>query len=426
MQCFVCEKDEKKRAAEENRRRSKEHAKALEIARIENEAQEVRNRLSEGWKPNFEEVQDEPYRNVHEMDFEADASHATQVKDLEQLLQKEQATQQVLQNAAAEMLRAEAENQLKDTKWTHEAKIVMYGWVKKLNPFRAPRGQAVEAWNRVAEEVKKSTQCLPKKEGRIEIGGHALQVFLGKQLRPDSKWASYKKQLHNEATLSGQAGFLTPHEIEEFGLLEEIDDMKKQVKADKDSCMGEKKLLQTIKDEQLNDEIYAACMATPAAKLHMLKKLNKQRKDITLKLEGMKAAGAKPEELEMKLTDQERKVLQLLARAKKESKSATSGTDANAEDSDVSDDCGRRGKRARLEDTMSSISKLGEKMHSAIQKPTDAEQAIAEFFRARAVSTQVQKPWRERLKNLDEALHQGDITKAEHAILRQRILNDAF
>jgi hypothetical protein len=75
---------------------------------------------------------------------------------------------------------------------------------------------------------------------------------------------------------------------------------------------------------------------------------------------------------------------------------------------------------------MSSISKLGEKMHSAIQKPTDAEQAIAEFFRARAVSTQVQKPWRERLKNLDEALHQGDITKAEHAILRQRILNDAF
>jgi hypothetical protein len=43
------------------------------------------------------------------------------------------------------------------TKWTHQNRMLLYGWVARNNPFKAARGKTTAAWETIAEECRKVT-----------------------------------------------------------------------------------------------------------------------------------------------------------------------------------------------------------------------------------------------------------------------------
>jgi hypothetical protein len=299
-----------------------------------------------------------------------------------------------------------------------------------LNPFKAARGQTEDAWNAVAVKVAESTKHLKKKEGRIELSGNALRVYLSKQMGEGSKFDNYKKQLKAEATLSGQAGMLSNHETLEFNKLEELAAMKKEAQEDSASLRDDKALLKSIKDDQMNDQIYARAMAKPEFKNELFRALNKKRKKLEVKIDALMTASKKPrQEVVAQLDDDERQTLQRHAELKAEKKSAGEGT-TDAYDSDENANRGNQ-KKGRFNETLAAIINLESK---ATQPRVDTvlEKTLAEWLQDKMASRKVQQQAPEmqdiatRLKKLDDAEASGLITKEERAQHRARILSSSF
>jgi hypothetical protein len=382
----------------------------------EKEFQEVeatdlaRRRLAAGWRPNFEEPGDAP-------DAATGQTASEQADD-----------QEVSKAADQEVSKAPDQEESKNTTWTHEAKMMFYGWVGTLNPFSAARGQCEEAWNNVAAEVAKSTKHLSKKKGRIELSGAALRVYLSKQMSDSSAYGSYKKQLRAESTLSGQAGTLSNHATLEYNLLDKLDAMKKEAQEDNAVLKDEKALLKSIKDNQMNDQIYARAMAKPEFKDTLFKTLNKQRKKLEIKIEALIASNKRPrKEVVEQLDDEERALLsrhdELKADKQAKGETTTDGYD--------SDDNANRGnqKKSRFKDTLDAIMNL-EKVTSQPRGVSEFEKTLTDWLQHKMARDQQEAPQTQdvetRLRKLDEALARKVITDAEHRKQRENIIKSSF
>lgn len=408
-------------------------AKAAADKEKESEAatEQARQRLAGGWRPSFEEDNAE-----EEKSEQADTKVPTiqqlneQMANLKKLMEpsEEPSTRDRNDGKHAD---ANAEEDAKNTNWTHQSRMMFYGWVAKLNPFRAVRGQAEEAWKNVAEKVADSTKELTRKEGRIELGGNALRVFLAKQMHENSKFGNYKKQLKAESALSGQAGMLSNHETLEFNLLDQLAGMKKEAQEDTASLKDDKNLLKSIKDNQMNDQIYARAMAKPEFKAEMFKALNKKRKTLEIKIEALITASKRPraEVVALQLSEEERKTLQRHEELKVERRSNNEGT-TDAYDSD--DNANRSNqKKGRFHETLAAISNLEAKT-SRPQEETVLERTLTQWLLQKMDGRTVQQQApqmqdiKTRLKRLDEAKAQNIITQEEHAAQRARILSTSF
>jgi len=419
-------------------------AEAEKEKQREEASEQARKRLAEGWKPSFEEdniaIGDQRTEEQKRDQMEPSVQH---LNDQTEKLKKEEAA--FLQPAVTQPIGAmstsdksdvkqadaKANEDIKNTNWTHQSRMMLYGWVAKLNPFKAARGQAEESWNTVAARVVESTKDLTKKEGRIELCGHALRVFLAKQMAEGSKFGNYKRQLKAEGTLSGQAGLLSNHETLEFNMLDQLAGMKKEAQEDNASLKDDKNLLKSIKDDQMNDQIFARAMAKPEFKAEMFKTLNKKRKKLEIKIDALVSASKRPraEVVASQLDDEERKTLQRHEELKAERRSSNEGT-TDGYDSD--DNANRTNqKKGRFHETMAAISNMETKM-SRPQEETVLEKTLTEWLLQKMDSRRAQQHAPQiqdiatRLKKLDDAKKMKLITNEEHAAQRERILSSSF
>jgi hypothetical protein len=344
--------------------------------------------------------------------------------------------------SSAAIANAEAEappaNTDKKTKWNHSNRMLVYGWIARNNPFKVARGKTTEAWDAIAIECKKATQHLSVKDGRIDLSGHDIQVWIGKQLKPDSKFFSWRRQLAAEATQSGQTGQLSNHETKEYDLLAQILDLKNNVQAEREAAQETKAKSEAIKNGQMNDEIYQWAMASEVQRPQALRTLNKKRKEISIKMQALKDAGAKTaEEQVAKLSESDRNALRLWERYKTENSSA-------ADDYDSDENANRSGKKRRtLEQSIQAISQMGATMAQLATAPNATELALQrylEFKMARGVDelcpqraappsqepTSQLRNLQSRLKFLSDARKEGIITEEEHDEQRRAMISESF
>lgn len=322
----------------------------------------------------------------------------------------------------------------KKTKWNHSNRMLVYGWIARNNPFKVARGKTTEAWDAIAIECKNATQHLSVQDGRIDLNGHDIQVWIGKQLKPDSKFCSWRRQLAAEATQSGQTGQLSNHETKEYDLLAQILDLKNNVQAERDAAQETKAKSEAIKNGQMNDEIYKWAMASEVQRPQVLRTLNKKRKEISIKMQALKEAGAKTAEEQLaKLTESDRNAMRLWERYKTEQSST-------ADDYDSDENANRSGKKRRtLEQSIQAISQMGATMAQLATAPTATELALQrylEFKMAQDLRPQQEAPPQEptlqlrnlqsRLNCLSEARKEGIITDEEHDEQRRAMISESF
>lgn len=302
------------------------------------------------------------------------------------------------------------------TVWKHSSKMCLYGWVIKLNPYSAKRGSTEEAWNEVARKCAESTKNVSKQDGRIDVNGHGLQVFVGNQLK------AMKKIAQSESTESGQTGKMSDHERKEFDLLSQIYDKKQSISAAKEIEKNEKELLDNIKAGQLGDAIYAKAVGSEPIKAAYIRELNKKRKSVQLRYEALRDANKKMSEEEaiQTLSENDRAILLQYAKVKKDGHVETT-TDADFDD-DGRDP--RDKKKATVMQSIASIASMGNSVVEAMQKPTELEAAMLQYYRTKTANREQQLDT--RLERLGAARTSGMITESEYDTLRSKILAEYF
>jgi hypothetical protein len=329
------------------------------------------------------------------------------------------------------------------TRWTHQSKMLVFKWIAARNPFAALRGKTTEAWAAIADECRKSTSHLSYEQGKIDLSGHDIQVWIGKQLKPETKYASWKKMLAQEASTSGQTGLLSDHETKEFNLLAQIDDMKGMVQTEKDAMSEAKKKSEMVKNCQMNDEIYQWAMASEVQRPQALRSLNKKRKEIQIKMNTMKELGTRTKEEQLaQLSEADRNVLKYWDKCREQRPETSTGGD----DYDSDENGNRSGRKRRtLEDSMNAISRMGSSIAQLAATPTATEKALERYLEYKisggAATKSVQEGTEElcasvgkdakaqlkhRLQFLEDAYVEGIITKLEHDEQRQAIIQQHF
>lgn len=231
---------------------SAKNAAAEKERKAEEDTAQARRRLEAGWTPDFSEETAEQNAHASKNSEEPKGHTSPTFEQLHSRMESLKATEaQAQQAAGAATTDATGQEDSKNTNWTHEAKVMFYGWVASLNPFKAARGETEAAWDEVAARVAESSKHLTKKNGRIDLNGSALRVYLSKQMSDTSGFGSYKKRLREEATTSGQAGTLNSHLTKEYSDLEKIEAMKKDAQEDSANLKDDKALLKGIKDNQM-------------------------------------------------------------------------------------------------------------------------------------------------------------------------------
>jgi hypothetical protein len=340
--------------------------------------------------------------------------------------------------AASHGAQSSAGKQVVKTRWSHLNRMLVYKWVAARNPFSVQRGKTKETWEAIAEECKKSTKHLSVEEGKVDLSGHDIQVWVGKQLNPDSKFASWKKQLAQEASTSGQTGMLSNHETKEYEMLATIHDLKASAQTEKDAMNDAKKKSEAVKNCQMNDEIYAWAMASDVQRPQAFRTLNKKRKEIAIKMEAFKEVGARTKEEQLaKLSDADRDVLKYWEQCRQERQDTSTGAD----EYDSDENANRSGRKRRtLEQSMNAISKMGSSMAQIAATPTATETALQRYLEFKmnggaARHCEQEQPLQgtthiqnlqSRLKFLNDAHEQGIITKSEHAEQRKIIIAESF
>ncbi len=294
-----------------------------------------------------------------------------------------------------------------------------------MNPFAAQRGQVEQTWDTVAEKVADSTKHLTKKQGKIELSGHALRVFLAKQMGMDSKFCSWKTKLQEESTKSGQAGMLSNHDTVEYQLLDQLAAMKQQTAEESAALSEGKALLKSIKDDQLNDEIFKKCMKSEPAKKELFRVLNKKRKVLEIKIDALaKARKESRQEVLSYLDPEERLTLEKHEELKAERRLSNQTTTDNY-DSDENANRGI-GKKARFHETNAAVQQL---MSKVAEQPSETalERALTQWLthkmqmqmQTRSEGASVQ----ERLTSLESMKERRLVKEDEYTTQRKRILD---
>ena len=311
--------------------------------------------------------------------------------------------------------------------WTHEAKVCLYKWVIKLNPFGAKRGHTDAAWADVAKHCAESTKNVSRQKGKIDVSGHGLQVYIGAQMKlMRAKAATETKQ-------SGQTGQLSNHETEELDLLQQIHARKQYILDSKDAERGEKELLDNIKAGQLGDAIYNKAMQKEPVKNKYIQALNRKRKTVQTRYEAIKDANksCSDEQCLAKLSVEDRDVLLMWAKAKQEGHATTGKEDSDSDSADEDIRGGRGGKKkATVVNAIAEMSGVGPMMLQAMKEISPLEQQMTEYYRMKACAAQVaaapDMTVAARLARLQQALDSKVITAEEHTEHRQRIIKEAF
>jgi hypothetical protein len=257
---------------------------------------------------------------------EASAEQLFQVQEIEVLRNLEEEEDKRLQNAdpgdavavtvqaAAPIQRQETPKECERMVWKHASKMCLFGWVAKLNPYQAKRGSVEDAWNEVAKQCAESTKHVSKRDGKIDVDGHGLQVYVGNQLK------IFKAMARRQASESGQTGMMSDHDREEYNILMQISTNKDSVAAAKEAEKTEKELLDSIKAGQLGDAIYAKAMLTEPIKNAYIKELNKRRRTIQLRYDAIKEANKtlSDDQVFAKLSDDDRCMLQQITKVRRE------------------------------------------------------------------------------------------------------------
>jgi hypothetical protein len=311
--------------------------------------------------------------------------------------------------------------------WTHDAKVTLYKWVIKLNPFAAKRGHTDAAWAEVAKSCADSTKHVSRHKGRIDVSGHGLQVYIGQQMKlMRAKAATETKQ-------SGQTGQLSNFETEELELLQQIHARKQSIVDSKDAERGERELLDNIKAGQLGDAIYKKAMLKEPVKNKYIKTLNRKRKTVQTRYEAIKEANKSfsDEQCLAKLSGEDREVLLLWAKAKHDGHTTTGKEDSDSDSYDEDIRGGRGGKRkATVVDSIAEMSAVGPMMLQAMKHITPLEQQMTEYYRMKACAAQgAAAPGmtvEARLARLQQAKDTKVITAEEYSAQRERIIREAF
>lgn len=303
--------------------------------------------------------------------------------------------------------------------WRHESKMTLYGWVIKLNPFGCKRGTTDAAWKEVAMKCADSTKHVSKKNGKIDVSGHGLQVYVGGQLK------EMKKKFGEESKESGQTGKLSDLERAEYDLLAQIYDRKREIKDSKEAEKGEKDLLDKIKADQLGEAIYHKAMQSEPVKNKYIKNLNRKRKTVQTRYEAIKSANKalNDEQCLNKLPAEDRDVLVMWAKAKKDGH-AKSGRDNSDSDSSDDDGAGKGGKKkATVVDSIANMSSVGNMMIEALSKQSPLEMQMEEYYRRKATAMATVTV-ESRLARLKSALDNNVISVDEYDAQRARIIGD--
>jgi len=332
---------------------------------------------------------------------------------------------------------AEAEAQLKRMKWTHKAKMALYGWVVKINPYDAPHGQHKLKWIAVSQAVKESTKNLPVNE-RVDVIGHGLQLFVKRQ------HVHWSKRTKKEISESGQAGQLSDLENKEVAQLETIKALQTAVATSKAVISKEKKILQDCKNGQMNDVIYAAAAKSAPINLQVLKNLSAKKRVIQAKLEAFQGAdtAATPDVALAKLSEEERQVLLKYAEVRQRAKanvkaelgpsgSEQQGTEPSDSDDDLLTATGGKKNKRGWERTTDSLDMWGSTISKCMSRSTAYEEAAIRVMEARtaalaAVAARLQVPLTERLQRVDDAVTAKTITQAEGEARRKSLIDEYF
>ena len=211
---------------------------------------------------------------------------------------------------------------------------------------------------------------MTKREGKIDLSGHALRVYVQKQLGKDSKYQKWKAKMRAEATVSGQTGArgISDHEKEEYTELERIEEMKKDAAEAQVEIKDHKTLLKSIKDQQLGDEIWRKAMASEEGKKASLKSLSKQAKAVETKIkvltDASKGTSRRSDIVAGHLSQNEIWILNKHEELKAERKAAAgTGTEESVYDSDENANRGGH-KRSAFRATNDAILRMQQSMHT--------------------------------------------------------------
>jgi hypothetical protein len=308
--------------------------------------------------------------------------------------------------------------------WTHESKICLYGWVIQLNPFAAKRGSTDAAWNEVAAKCAESTKNATRKGGRIDVSGHGLQVYVGGQMK------IMKGKALKEETQSGQGGLMSNHEKEEWGLLQQIYERKKERSDSKVVEKEEKDTLTKIKQDQLGEAIYQKAMKKEPIKNVYIKALNRKRKKVQVRYDAIKDANkaCSDEQCLAKLCEEDRSVILMWAKAKKDGNVVTTGNEDSIEDSS-DDELRRKGgkKKENVVDAIANLAGVGPMLLEAMKVETPLEQQMTQYFQRKAAAAHGARSDMTVQARLDRlAAAKSLMTAEEYAAQRLRILSESF
>jgi hypothetical protein len=320
---------------------------------------------------------------------------------------------------------SKAEDDGGNTNWTHQSRMVLFGWVAKLNPFKAPRGTSDDAWNHLADEVCKSTNHLTKKQGRIELRGNALRVYVHKQFGKDSKYMDYKAEVRKETTQSGQTGLLNSHQQAEYALLDQLFAMRDEANEESVAIKEHKALLQDLKDNQMSDAIVKKAMATEAGQKELLRTLNKKRKKLEIKIEGLKESSKLTREqvVSTRLSADE---VQLLKRHEDVKAQARQENRTTTDDGYNSDENANRSsqKKGRFHETLLAMQQVSAKANEPLPESA-LERCLQQWITRSLQEGSTEAPVQSvesRLAKLSDLKSKSLVTDAEYEAQRTRIL----
>jgi hypothetical protein len=314
-----------------------------------------------------------------------------------------------------------------NTTWTHQSRMCLYGWVAKVNPYKAPRGQSDEYWSRVAVEVGKSTSKLTKKEGRIDLNGTALRVYVNKQLGKGSKYMDYKAKVRDEASKSGQTGMLSSHEKDEYGALDQLASMKAEANEEMVAVKEHKDVLRALKEDQLNDAIVKKAMSSEAGQKELMRTLDKKRKKLEIKIDALKEAHklSRDAVVTTKLSEDDQCILRRYAEVKEAARKGTGESGVTEYDSEDNANRGIK-KRGVFHQTLAALQQVDAKASEPLPE-TPLERALQQWLQNQ-LEQHPQHPSAEdeverRLEKLEDLKKRKKITEAEYSAQRSRILD---
>lgn len=294
------------------------------------------------------------------------------------------------------------------TTWNHQTRTMFLKCVAKFNPFSAAVKK--DAWAKISSEMGKSTaDMIDKEKGtdyRVRTDGHGLQVYY------DRRRADMDKKLKKEGSTSGHGGFTrNKDEIEEHNFLQSCRNLEDDAARVKTAKREHNKLLDDLKNNEVNDAIIRAAQDDEVVQVKLLKVL--QARVRQAKLEGKIWEGNESNK-GMKYTFPSKALKDIEDLDKLKKKMDPDGLAS----SDVEPVVRTGGSLAN------AISSLSSKMPDmASYKPVDPAEFARSFF---ATKQQMTRTLKQKLDEVDEQRDAGVINDQEHAEFTKKVKEAHF